>query len=154
MSDGRNLSSVNAPNGAGVRWVRAMVESLACVVAFLPDAGSAFRVQSSTNIATVTRASLAGSSTASRRRASSSLAGANPTTSSSSPDGRNGAPIHHRRSRHPNAKTALRLYRMFLSIPGNPLLALLPELTGHGLMCFCAPDQPCHADVLLEAANP
>jgi hypothetical protein len=25
---------------------------------------------------------------------------------------------------------------------------------GHDLMCFCPADQPCHADVLLELANP
>jgi hypothetical protein len=25
---------------------------------------------------------------------------------------------------------------------------------GHELMCFCARDQACHADVLLELANP
>ena len=54
----------------------------------------------------------------------------------------------------PDATTAVELYRMFLSIPGNPLMALLPELTGHDLMCFCPPDQPCHADLLLELANP
>jgi hypothetical protein len=27
------------------------------------------------------------------------------------------------------------------------------ELAGHDLMCFCPPDGPCHADVLLEAAR-
>lgn len=27
------------------------------------------------------------------------------------------------------------------------------ELAGKDLMCFCALDQPCHADVLLELAN-
>lgn len=30
----------------------------------------------------------------------------------------------------------------------------LSVLTGHDLMCFCPLDQPCHADVLLELANP
>lgn len=33
------------------------------------------------------------------------------------------------------------------------LMALLPSLRGKNLACFCAPDQPCHADVLLEVAN-
>lgn len=28
------------------------------------------------------------------------------------------------------------------------------ELAGHDLACWCALDQPCHADVLLEIANP
>jgi uncharacterized protein (DUF1810 family) len=30
----------------------------------------------------------------------------------------------------------------------------LSELTGHDLMCYCELDQPCHADVLRELANP
>ncbi len=29
----------------------------------------------------------------------------------------------------------------------------LPELRGRNLCCWCALDQPCHADVLLEMAN-
>ncbi len=32
-------------------------------------------------------------------------------------------------------------------------LAALPALRGHDLACWCPLDQPCHADVLLEAAN-
>jgi hypothetical protein len=28
------------------------------------------------------------------------------------------------------------------------------ELVGHDLACWCPLDQPCHADVLLELANP
>ena len=55
-------------------------------------------------------------------------------------------------ARIPDAKTAVKLYRMFLRIPGNPLIALLPELRGHSLACYCKPNQPCHADVLLELA--
>jgi hypothetical protein len=39
-------------------------------------------------------------------------------------------------------------------LPGSPLLADIGELTGHDLMCFCPLGQPCHADVLLELANP
>jgi Domain of unknown function (DUF4326) len=46
---------------------------------------------------------------------------------------------------------AVQLYRMWL--PGQDLYHHLSELTGHDLMCFCPPDQPCHADVLLELAN-
>ncbi len=30
----------------------------------------------------------------------------------------------------------------------------LPDLAGRNLACWCAPDKPCHADVLLELANP
>ena len=33
------------------------------------------------------------------------------------------------------------------------ILAGLPDLRGHDLACWCALDQPCHADVLLELAN-
>ena len=33
-------------------------------------------------------------------------------------------------------------------------LAAIPELAGHDLACWCPLDQPCHADVLLELANP
>lgn len=29
----------------------------------------------------------------------------------------------------------------------------LPEIRGKNLACWCRPDQPCHADVLLELAN-
>lgn len=29
----------------------------------------------------------------------------------------------------------------------------LPELRGKNLACFCPPNTPCHADVLLELAN-
>ena len=34
------------------------------------------------------------------------------------------------------------------------ILDALPSLRGKNLMCFCPLDQPCHADVLLELANP
>jgi hypothetical protein len=33
------------------------------------------------------------------------------------------------------------------------LIAALGELRGHDLACWCAPGEPCHADVLLELAN-
>jgi hypothetical protein len=33
------------------------------------------------------------------------------------------------------------------------ILDQLPKLAGHDLACWCPPDQPCHADVLLELAN-
>lgn len=33
------------------------------------------------------------------------------------------------------------------------LLRRLPELRGKNLACWCALDQPCHADILLELAN-
>lgn len=36
----------------------------------------------------------------------------------------------------------------------SPILANLWDLTGHDLACWCPLDQPCHADVLLDLANP
>lgn len=33
------------------------------------------------------------------------------------------------------------------------LLDALPALRGRDLVCWCAPDVPCHADVLLHIAN-
>ena len=50
------------------------------------------------------------------------------------------------------AEEAVRLYREWL--PGTDLYRDLSELTGHDLMCFCPLNQSCHADVLLELANP
>lgn len=35
----------------------------------------------------------------------------------------------------------------------NMILKRLPELRGKNLACWCRPDQPCHADVLLRKAN-
>jgi hypothetical protein len=52
---------------------------------------------------------------------------------------------------HTNAD-AVKRYREWL--PGTNLHRDLSELTGHDLMCYCPLDQPCHADVLLELANP
>jgi len=44
------------------------------------------------------------------------------------------------------------LYRDWLtSGPGQSLP--LEELQGHDLMCWCPLDQPCHADVLIEAVE-
>lgn len=34
------------------------------------------------------------------------------------------------------------------------MLTVAEELGGHDLACFCPLDQPCHADFLLEMANP
>lgn len=47
-------------------------------------------------------------------------------------------------------------YREYITTPfGRPkeLLSQIGELRGKDLVCWCAP-LPCHADVLLELANP
>ena len=35
-----------------------------------------------------------------------------------------------------------------------PLPAIRRHLAGHDLVCWCPLDSPCHADVLLDLANP
>lgn len=55
----------------------------------------------------------------------------------------------------PNVRTAaeaVEIYREYLAECPD-LITALPELRGKNLACFCALDQPCHADVLLELAN-
>ena len=47
---------------------------------------------------------------------------------------------------------SLRLYR--LHAKGLDSAALRRELAGRDLACWCPLGQPCHADVLLELANP
>lgn len=47
-----------------------------------------------------------------------------------------------------NIQTVIGLYKDRVSIKG-----LLDELRGKNLACWCALDQPCHADILLEIAN-
>jgi hypothetical protein len=51
---------------------------------------------------------------------------------------------------------ATELYRHWIGDPKQEsLLALVRrELAGRDLACWCPPDQPCHADVLLALANP
>ena len=53
------------------------------------------------------------------------------------------------------AEEAVRLYRRDL-LTGKLAFTLTDvrrELAGKDLMCWCALDRPCHADVLLELAN-
>jgi hypothetical protein len=51
---------------------------------------------------------------------------------------------------------AIRLYREHLAAHPELVAAARSELAGKALACWCAPDQACHADVLLElvAARP
>lgn len=52
----------------------------------------------------------------------------------------------------PTAAEAVEFYRDYIEHCPD-LLASLGDLRGKNLACFCALDQPCHADVLLELAN-
>ena len=50
--------------------------------------------------------------------------------------------------------TVVRLFREYLDdLAPEKRAALLEPLRGRDLACWCALDQPCHADVLLELAN-
>lgn len=51
-----------------------------------------------------------------------------------------------------SAATAVRLFSE-LAATGYYTAKAKSELRGKNLACFCALDQPCHADVLLELAN-
>jgi hypothetical protein len=46
------------------------------------------------------------------------------------------------------------LLRYRLHIEEFDMATLEQDLTGKDLACWCPLDQPCHADVLLELANP
>lgn len=49
---------------------------------------------------------------------------------------------------------AVERYRFWITkTEGRPLLHQLKELRGKDLVCWCALDAPCHADVLLRLAN-
>ncbi|PZS32992.1 MAG: hypothetical protein DLM61_05890 [Pseudonocardiales bacterium] len=67
--------------------------------------------------------------------------------------GRWGNPYNHLTTGGGRArvKTA---YRSWLRRHPEIALAARQHLAGHHLACWCPPDQPCHADVLLEIANP
>ena len=51
-----------------------------------------------------------------------------------------------------NAAIGCQLYRHWLT-PGA-IERARRELRGRDLMCWCGLDEPCHADILLEVANP
>lgn len=53
----------------------------------------------------------------------------------------------------PTAAEAVACYREYVAECPD-LIEALSELRGKNLACFCALDQPCHAAVLLELANP
>jgi hypothetical protein len=54
----------------------------------------------------------------------------------------------------PTAEDAVACFRLFVEQDPKYLEQIRQELRGKNLACFCAIDKPCHADVLLELANP
>lgn len=54
-----------------------------------------------------------------------------------------------------DAAEAVALYRRLLvaNMLGDDQVDALLKLRGKNLACWCKPDAPCHADVLLELAN-
>ena len=50
-----------------------------------------------------------------------------------------------------DATDAVQFFKLFM--PDFAREAYRQELRGKNLMCWCALDQPCHADVLIEMAN-
>lgn len=52
---------------------------------------------------------------------------------------------------HGTREEVIEMYREYL-LGNERLMAMLPELRGKTLGCWCAP-KVCHADVLLELAN-
>lgn len=55
-------------------------------------------------------------------------------------------------SKEAAARNAIKRYRALIESDGVRRRAAR-ELRGFNLACWCPPDQPCHADVLLEVAN-
>lgn len=66
-----------------------------------------------------------------------------------------GDPDPERPGRIPDRARAVELYRGLAARSGSPFRRRArAELGGRDLACWCPLDGPCHADVLLELANP
>ena len=53
----------------------------------------------------------------------------------------------------PSRAVAVERYRSWLPTQPDLLAAARAELAGRDLLCWCPPDGPCHADVLLAVVN-
>jgi hypothetical protein len=58
-----------------------------------------------------------------------------------------------RPTRWGNYEASLRLYDIQARYQNEVNPRWLDPLRGKNLACWCGPDQPCHADILLELAN-
>lgn len=63
-------------------------------------------------------------------------------------------PRHYCFSAEIDARLAVELFRWWTTSRPALVDQIRDELAGHDLMCWCALTDPCHADVLLELANP
>ena len=54
----------------------------------------------------------------------------------------------------PTAEDAKECYREYMKQNPDVIALAIKELNGKHLACFCKIGEPCHADVLLEFANP
>lgn len=52
------------------------------------------------------------------------------------------------------AAKAVKTFKEWATSQGDYVRVAREQLRGHDLACWCALDVPCHADVLLEIANP
>lgn len=48
------------------------------------------------------------------------------------------------------AAESVRLYRQHVTDHPELITSAIKELSGHDLACYCSPNSPCHADVLIE----
>jgi hypothetical protein len=53
----------------------------------------------------------------------------------------------------PTVEDAVACFREMIALKPELVTEARKQLRGKNLACFCALDQPCHADVLLEIAN-
>ncbi len=53
----------------------------------------------------------------------------------------------------PDAESAVETFRAYIGNLPELIASARKTLRGKNLACYCALDQPCHADVLLEVAN-
>ncbi|HZF92039.1 DUF4326 domain-containing protein [Streptomyces sp.] len=68
-------------------------------------------------------------------------------------DSRTQGVVYGGRHEHEARRVAVDWYGSWAASQSGLAAAARRQLAGRDLMCWCPPDQPCHADVLLELAN-
>jgi hypothetical protein len=66
-----------------------------------------------------------------------------------------GNPYHGDSEGRMDRALVTRLFALYLALPEQAarVAEIKADLRGKDLACWCPPDEPCHADVLLEIAN-